>query len=55
MALTLHTDACKDASGALICGIASDDDADGRTIGKKAMYVGTLADGRLGSGYCYSR
>lgn len=40
-----HTDACKDASGALICGIASDDDADGRTIGKKAMYVGTLADG----------
>lgn len=38
----IHTVDCKDARGELICGYASDDDANGRTIGKTAMYVGDI-------------
>ncbi len=38
----VHNEACKDAKGALICGYPSDDDANGRTIGKVAMYVGDI-------------
>ena len=34
---------CYDGSGMLVCGYASDDDANGRTIGKVAMYVGQSA------------
>lgn len=39
----VHRDTCKDASGMLVCGYPSDDDANGRTIGKTAMYVGDLS------------
>ena len=37
-----HTDDCKDASGALVCGQAATETANGRTIGKTAMYVGDV-------------
>lgn len=37
-----HNDSCKDAKGALVCGYPSDDDANGRTIGKVAMYEGDI-------------
>ncbi|HIV16450.1 MAG TPA: hypothetical protein IAB17_00500 [Candidatus Alectryocaccobium stercorigallinarum] len=36
----VHASACYDADGYLICGHAADEDANGRTIGKTAMYVG---------------
>lgn len=39
----VHDDACKDAGGALVCGYPSDDEPNGRTIGKAAMYVGDLS------------
>ena len=37
-----HTDACKDTDGYLICGQAVKETANGRTIGKTAMYVGDV-------------
>ena len=37
-----HTDACKDANGYLICGQMVQETANGRTIGKTAMYVGEV-------------
>jgi fimbrial isopeptide formation D2 family protein/LPXTG-motif cell wall-anchored protein len=37
-----HTEACQDATGAIICGNAATETANGRTIGKTAMYVGDV-------------
>ncbi len=38
----VHEEACYDENGYLICGHAADEDANGRTIGKTAMYVGAV-------------
>lgn len=37
-----HTDDCKDESGAIVCGNAATEEANGRTIGKTAMFVGDV-------------
>ena len=35
-----HEEACYDENGCMICGRSSDEDPNGRTIGKRSMYVG---------------
>lgn len=41
----VHSDACKDERGYLICGNAALETANGRTIGKTAMFVGDVVSG----------
>lgn len=40
----VHDETCLDEAGNMICGIAADENANGRPIGKTAMYVGQSGD-----------
>ena len=45
----VHSEACYDESGMPVCGLAADEDANGRTIGKIAMYVGQSGEDFTGA------